>query len=92
MLLEQSKQERKQRVAKLRMQEERDTLEALRQAHWLKCPKCGHDMKTRQLEGIEIDQCTFCEGLYFDHGELDNLMLKKKSERFKFYRRFFGLD
>ena len=70
---------------------ERQELEAkskeLRDLHWMKCPKCGQDMKSLEIESIEVDQCTGCEGIYFDAGELDELLLKKAEERKSFFRR-----
>jgi uncharacterized protein len=57
--------------------------EELKQLHWLKCPKCGGDMEEINYDGIEIDKCKKCEGVFFDAGELDELLLlandKKKS-------------
>lgn len=91
-LLQQARKQRELHVAKLRAQEQSKQLEQVREAHWLKCPKCGHDMEVTRTEGIEIEQCTLCGGLYFDRGELDTLLMKKKSERFIFYRKFFDLD
>jgi Zn-finger nucleic acid-binding protein len=52
----------------------------------MKCPKCGHDLATEDLEGIEVDRCTFCEGVFMDAGELDALFLKK-TDRQGFFRR-----
>lgn len=47
-----------------------------KETHWMKCPKCGHDMEEINLEGIMIDRCveTDCGGMYFDKGELELLM------------------
>ena len=75
-------------TAKLGMEE----VEKIRVAHWMKCPKCGHDMKEFVLEGIEVEQCTFCSGVYFDRGEIESLLLRKTPQRFTFFRKFFGLD
>jgi len=36
---------------------------------------------------VEVDRCTFCEGIYFDAGELDRVLLKKEEERKGFFRR-----
>jgi uncharacterized protein len=76
------------RTARLKREQERAATEAeetqrrLKEAHFMKCPKCGHDMKSETLDTIEIDRCSFCEGVYFDAGELDQLFLTKKaSER-----------
>ena len=91
-IIESARHSREHRIELLKKQGDQETLENLRQKHFMKCPKCSHDMKTMKLHGIEIDHCTFCEGLYFDQGELENLLLKKKSERFSFFRDFFGLD
>ena len=66
---------------------ERAELEALeereraKQLHFMKCPKCGHDLAQRDLEGVNVDQCSFCEGVFLDAGELDSLFLKHDSER-----------
>lgn len=59
--------------------------------HWMKCPKCGGDMETMSLEGIGIDKCSSCEGLFFDRGELDEILLKKSEERRGIFRRLSGL-
>lgn len=91
-MLEKYRRDREYRLSKLRKEKEALELKKMRDAHWMKCPKCGQDLQTVMLEGINIDQCTFCEGIYFDRGELDTLLMRKTSHRFKFYRRLFGLD
>ena len=74
------------RVARDKRERERAESEAverqrLKQLHFMKCPKCGHDLAERELEGVTVDQCTFCEGVFLDAGELDSLFLKHDSER-----------
>jgi hypothetical protein len=91
-LLEQAQREREQRLRAYQQEHEKAEREKLRLAHWLKCPKCGNDMIAEQMQGIEVDVCTVCEGVYFDHGELETLLMGKQENRFKFYRRIFGLD
>lgn len=41
---------------------------------YMKCPKCGEDMKEIELQGIMVDKCGACDGIYFDAGELDILL------------------
>jgi len=53
----------------------------------MKCPKCVGKLQKRTFEGIEIDSCFVCEGLWFDAGELDDV-IKKDSKNFDFV----GLD
>ncbi|MCB1152677.1 MAG: zf-TFIIB domain-containing protein [Deltaproteobacteria bacterium] len=44
-----------------------------REAHYMHCPKCGTRMKTIKFEGVAIDKCPHCEGIYLDKGELEQL-------------------
>ena len=80
-LLEDVKKAREKRESERRAKETEDERARLKQLHWMKCPKCGHDMKTETLEGIEIDRCTFCEGFFVDAGELEELFLRKQQQR-----------
>ncbi len=42
------------------------------------CPKCKTEpMKQEIFEGIEVDRCPACKGLYLDSGELKGLLAKK---------------
>ncbi len=69
--------EEQEKLKKLRVQldaerkKQRD--EQLRSAHWMKCPKCGHDMKEVMLRDIAVDMCKNCGGIFFDKGELELL-------------------
>jgi Zn-finger nucleic acid-binding protein len=38
------------------------------------CPKCQGEMRTYERNGINIDQCTECRGLFLDRGELEHLV------------------
>ncbi len=37
------------------------------------CPKCHGDMRTYERNGVDIDQCTECRGIFLDRGELERL-------------------
>jgi acetyl-CoA carboxylase beta subunit len=91
-LLEDVKKAREKREAERRAKETQEQRAKLKKLHWMKCPKCGHDMKTEALEGIEIDRCTFCEGFFLDQGEIEELFLKKgQDQRQSFMRRLLGI-
>ena len=45
-----------------------------RKQHYMKCPKCGYDLITGDWDGIQIDQCTHCHGIWFDAGEAESLL------------------
>ena len=37
------------------------------------CPKCGSPMHEQSVNGVTIDRCEGCGGLWFDHGEAEAL-------------------
>jgi len=45
----------------------------------LKCPKCDGPMRTYKRNGITIDQCTSCHGIFLDRGELERLISAESS-------------
>ena len=45
----------------------------------LTCPKCGGPMRTYARNGITIDQCTTCHGIFLDRGELERLISAESS-------------
>jgi len=91
-LLEEARKAREKREAERRARETEEQRGKLKQLHWMKCPKCGHDLKTEALEGVDIDRCTFCEGFFVDAGELEVLFLKKGvGQRQSFMRRLLGI-
>jgi uncharacterized protein len=38
------------------------------------CPKCQNTMRTVDRQGIHIDQCDGCRGIFLDRGELESIM------------------
>ena len=52
--------------------------EEKKKLHWLCCPKCGSEMKTQDYHGLQIEVCSFCEGLFFDRGEMEELYLRRE--------------
>ena len=38
------------------------------------CPKCGGEMRRYERNGVDIDQCTECRGVFLDRGELERLI------------------
>jgi hypothetical protein len=89
-MIEQARVAREKREKERLAKESGAELERLKKLHFMKCPKCGHDLKEVDLHGVKADQCTFCEGLFFDAGELDQVFLKKVEDRKGFFRRLVG--
>ncbi|MGM5484486.1 MAG: zf-TFIIB domain-containing protein [Nanobdellota archaeon] len=47
----------------------------------LKCPRCGIVMDKLRKDGVVIDNCSKCKGLWLDDKEIDKLVsLAKKKE------------
>jgi predicted Zn-ribbon and HTH transcriptional regulator len=44
-----------------------------RKAHWMKCPKCGADLKEETHGHVKADVCPECKGMWLDVGEIDLL-------------------
>ncbi|MCX6233171.1 MAG: zf-TFIIB domain-containing protein [Bacteroidetes bacterium] len=40
----------------------------------MRCPVCKNPMVILELQQIEIDYCTFCQGIWLDAGELEALL------------------
>ncbi|MBY0493851.1 MAG: zf-TFIIB domain-containing protein [Cyanobacteria bacterium] len=40
----------------------------------LQCPKCQAVMRSYERNGITVDQCTGCSGIFLDRGELERLI------------------
>lgn len=38
------------------------------------CPKCVGKLEKKKVENIEVDACSVCEGIWFDAGELEDVV------------------
>ena len=59
----------KQMRAKLDKEREQNE----RKAHFMKCPKCGADMKEQEHGPVKVDICPECHGMFLDAGEMELL-------------------
>ncbi|MCX4968258.1 zf-TFIIB domain-containing protein [Streptomyces sp. NBC_00654] len=39
----------------------------------MQCPKCHAQMHTYNRNGVQIEQCSGCRGIFLDYGELESL-------------------
>ena len=46
----------------------------------MRCPKCRSDMEVIVVDGVEIDRCQSCYGLWFDRGELEKVRNKETAQ------------
>jgi hypothetical protein len=54
----------------------------------MSCPRCGGELVETDYENIKIDVCNKCTGVWFDAGELAQVMDKEEKES-GWFRRFF---
>lgn len=40
----------------------------------MKCPVCSIELKMADRQGVEIDYCPQCRGVWLDRGELDKII------------------
>lgn len=40
----------------------------------LTCPKCADQMRAYERNGVTVDQCAGCRGVFLDRGELERLI------------------
>jgi Zn-finger nucleic acid-binding protein len=55
----------------------------------MKCPVCQVDLLLNERQGVEIDYCPKCRGVWLDRGELEKLI--ERSSRVS-YNREHGYD
>lgn len=90
-LIKSLKRERERRERELAQQMKQEETKKRKDLHWMKCPKCGSDLKEVHLAGIKVDQCGVCEGIFLDRGELIELLEKKPQQRRSFVRNILSL-
>jgi Zn-finger nucleic acid-binding protein len=45
----------------------------------VRCPVCNVELKMTERQGIEIDYCPQCRGVWLDRGELDKMIERSAS-------------
>lgn len=51
-----------------------------KQATAIHCPKCDGTLVEITHEGVQIDRCNKCNGIWLDAGELERLTSQEKSQ------------
>ncbi len=47
----------------------------------MNCPNCNVSLVMSERQGIEIDYCPQCRGIWLDRGELDKIIEKSSNEQ-----------
>ncbi len=46
----------------------------------MKCPNCNETLVMAERQGVEIDYCPKCRGVWLDRGELDKIIEKSNAD------------
>ncbi len=46
----------------------------------MECPACRTELKMTERQGVEIDYCPQCRGVWLDRGELDKIIERAASD------------
>ena len=46
----------------------------LKTLHFMRCPKCGMELVEIEFRSIKVDRCVACQGIFFDGGEIEQLL------------------
>ncbi len=69
---------------KLAIQVKRETkdseLKALKELHFMHCPKCGLKLQEVKYRGVDVDVCFSCGGVFLDKGELEHIATKEETK------------
>ena len=50
----------------------------LRDLHYMRCPKCGMELREFNYKNIRIDKCFSCQGSWLDAGEIEAIAKLEK--------------
>ena len=68
-----------------------ERLKAERATHYMRCPKCGGELKEIEHHHMKIDRCQDCGGVWLDKGEMEMIEHVDQSRIRGFVRSKFGL-
>ena len=76
-------QQEARKIEELRKKQDAERAEAqekhLKDKHWMRCPKCGQELREKEYDKVTIDQCEGCGGVWLDAGEMEILQKSQSS-------------
>lgn len=62
----------------------------IRDLHALHCPRCGYELQTVLAEGLEVETCETCKGVWISRAELEVMVKFTVDRRKNFLTQVFG--
>lgn len=72
------KRREQEAIEKMRAKREAEEAAAQAEAALLQCPRCDGKLEEIRYEEVLIDRCNKCHGVWFDAGELDQVVGKEE--------------
>jgi hypothetical protein len=66
-------------IDKLKQQQEDEHEQTVKELALARCPRDGERLTQRDLQGVSIDDCPVCHGMWLDKGELEALSERQGS-------------
>jgi len=67
-------------IEKLRARRAEDEQHEKAQASAIHCPKCDGTLEEITYEGVQVDRCNKCNGVWLDAGELERLTSQEEHQ------------
>jgi len=82
--IEKRKKREEEKLKKFAVEEKK----RLKELHHMRCPKCGMKLSEIDYQGISVDKCLSCDGIWLDAGEIDAVAKLKKTSVEKLFSVF----
>jgi hypothetical protein len=86
-----AQQQEKLHLEKIAAKKKAEERQWQKELHYMHCPKCGVKLCTLNLEGLEIDECPDCKGIWLDAGEFHQFAALNEEKKKSFTRQLFAL-
>jgi len=57
-----------------------------REAHFMKCPRCGVDLDTDTIHTVSANRCQECGGIWFDAEQAESLLRSEKGTALSLFK------
>ena len=77
-------------IKEKRAELDRARAQSSRASHFMKCPRCGGDLKEVEHHQVKVDRCDDCQGVWLDAGELELVEHAHERGVTRFFTSMFG--
>jgi hypothetical protein len=71
-------QREKELIERLRQKMSAAELKEVRALAHMRCPRCGAKLATADHQGVKVEECPDCQGVWLDKGDLETLGARER--------------